>query len=393
MIAILSQRLVVLLTFLAGPVGVLAPKGMTVLVLAVGMAGLARWAEAGFQKSSRYFSLAAVLAALALWAAISGAWSFDPSRAMSLVVRLTGVAMTGAGLLFAFLRLDPAYRHRAENGLLVGAVAGLAIITVGFFYAKISGNSLWGTYSFDPLTTLNNGAVAISLLAWPAMAVAWRRNRTGAVLVAAMACLGLLFLSSGTALLAPFLGLVGFIVVWFLGRCGALALAVVIPILILAAPQIVSYSLSADVIKEISQKLPTSAQHRLDMWSFAVVKIDEKPFMGWGMDASRFIPQEGRRLAPNMELMPLHPHNAFLQVRLELGMPGIILFAALVGLFFAGVRNVSDRFAAALIAGAGGAYLTVASLSYGIWQNWWVAFAWAFAALTSLALRRSSSGG
>ncbi|MDA1090502.1 MAG: O-antigen ligase family protein [Proteobacteria bacterium] len=392
MIATLSQRLAVLFAFLAGPVGVLAPKGMTVLVVGVGLAGLARWAGAGFQRSSRYNSLVVVLAALALWAAVSVAWSFEPSRALSLVVRLTAVAMTGAGLLFAFSRLDPAFRHRAENGLLVGVVAGLAIITVGFFYAKISGNSLWGTYFFDPLTTLNNGAVAISLLAWPAMAVAWRRNRTGAVLVAAMAYAGLLFLSSGTALLAPLLGLVGFIVVWFLGRRGALALAVVIPIFILAAPHIFSYSFSADAVKEISQKLPASAKHRLAMWSFAVEKIDEKPFMGWGMDASRFIPQEDRRLGGNMEIMPLHPHNAFLQVRLELGMPGIILAAVFVGLFFAGIRNVRDRFAAALMAAAGGAYLTVASLSYGIWQNWWVAFAWALAALTSLALRRSSSG-
>ena len=120
--------------------------------------------------------------------------------------------------------------------------------------------------------------------------------------------------------------------------------------------------------------------------SFVVEKIDEKPFKGWGMNASRFIPQEDRRLLPNMEIMPLHPHNAFLQVRLELGIPGAALVAILIGLFLAGVGRVNDRFAGAVIAGAGVSYLTVAALSYGVWQNWWVAFAWALAALTSLAL-------
>ncbi|MBC8338933.1 MAG: O-antigen ligase family protein, partial [Alphaproteobacteria bacterium] len=111
-----------------------------------------------------------------------------------------------------------------------------------------------------------------------------------------------------------------------------------------------------------------------------------KPLWGWGMDASRAIPQDDRRLAPNMEIMPLHPHNAFLQIRLELGVPGVIITATLVYLFFSGLGVVGDRFSAAVMTGAGGAYLTVASVSYGIWQNWWLAFAWSLAAMMVMAL-------
>ncbi|MAF96902.1 MAG: hypothetical protein CMM60_14290 [Rhodospirillaceae bacterium] len=392
MAATFSQRLVVLFAFAIGPVGVLAPKGMTVLVVVAGLAGLARWAEEGFPRPSRHYPLAGVLTALALWAAVGTAWSFEPARALLLVVRLAGVVVTGAGLLFAVSRLEPPYRRHAENGLLAGVAAGLATLAVGFFYAKATGDSLWDTYFFDPLTTLNNGAVAISLLAWPAMAAAWRRTRTGAVLVVALAYFGFIFLSSGAALLAPVLGLVGFIIIWFWGRQGVLALGMVAAVLILLAPQVVTLSLSEDTFKEIAADLPPSARHRLAMWSFAAEKIDEKPIWGWGMDASRFIPQDDRRLASNMELMPLHPHNAFLQVRLELGVPGIVLVAILVGLFFAGVRKVSDRFTGGVMAGAGVAYLTVAALSYGIWQNWWVAFAWGLAALTGSVLKPPSDG-
>lgn len=388
----ISQRLIPLFAFLAGPVGVLAPKGITVLVGAVGLAGLARWAEEGFPRPSGYYPLAGILAVLAMWAAVSAAWSFEPARALVLVARLAGVVAAGAGLLFAVSRLEAVYQRRAENALLSGMALGLAVLTIGFVYAKVTGTSLWDTYFFDPLTTLNNGAVAISLLAWPAMTIAWRRNRMGAVLVAALTYFGFIFLSSGTALLAPAVGLVGFLVVWFLGRRGALALGVIIPVLVLAAPQIVSYNLSADTVKNFSGQLPASANHRLAMWAFAAEKISEKPFKGWGMDASRFIPQDDRRLAQNMELMPLHPHNAFLQVRLELGGPGIILVATFVGLFFAGIRNVGDRLTAALMAGAGVGYLTVASLSYGVWQNWWVAFAWVLAALVSMAVQGRNTG-
>jgi len=384
------QRLVVLFACIAGPIGVLAPKGMTVLVVVAGLAGLARWTEAGFARPSGFPPLVVVLMALALWAGVSAVWSFEPARALALVARLAGVAMTGAGLLFAVSRLESPYRHHAFNGLLGGVIAGLAMLLTGFLYAKLTGDSLWGTYFFDPLTTLNNGAVAINLLAWPAMAIAGRRNTIAAVMVAAFSYAGFLFLSSGAALLVPVVGLAGFAVVWVWGRRGALALGVIVPVLILAAPQIVSHGLSADAVEQISERIPPSAAHRLAMWSFAVEKIDEKPIWGWGMDASRFIPQTDRRLSPNMELMPLHPHNAFLQVRMELGLPGAILVAALVGLLFSGIGRAGDRFSGAMLAGAVGAYLTVAAISYGVWQNWWVAFAWALAALMLMAADKTT---
>ena len=154
----------------------------------------------------------------------------------------------------------------------------------------------------------------------------------------------------------------------------------------MAAPQVVTFSLSEDKFEEIVADLPPSARHRLAMWAFAVEKIDEKQFKGWGMDTSRFIPQEDRRLGANMELMPLHPHNTFLQVRLELWASGTVLVAALVVLVFAGVGRANHLFSGAVMAGAGVAYLSVAAISYEAWQNWWVAFAWALAALVSMAL-------
>ena len=85
---VISQRLVVLAAFMVGPVGFLAPKGLTVLVVLAGLAGLARWGKEGFPKSSVYFPFAGVLAALILWAAVSATWSYEPARALLLVARL-----------------------------------------------------------------------------------------------------------------------------------------------------------------------------------------------------------------------------------------------------------------------------------------------------------------
>lgn len=390
MTATVSQRLVVLLAFLAPVVGVLASKGMTVLVVVVGMAGLARWAKEEFPWENLNYPLAAALCLLALWSAVTVAWTFHPAKALFLVGRLTVLVAAGAGVLYACARLDGIYRRAAENALLAGIALGLGALAVGFAYAKTTGDSLWTTYFNDPLTTLNNGAVTISLLAWPVFAVLWQRGHKVCFIVSSLAVYGgFSFLASAAALAAPLAGLTAFFVVRFWGRRGALVVGAVVAALILASPQIVSSTLSGERAEEISRELPPSALHRMKIWSFVVEKIEEKPLWGWGMDASRSIPKEARRLGLYTEILPLHPHNAFLQVRLELGIPGAIIAAALAAAFFSIVAgHPAVPWTGAVIAGAGGAYLAVAALSYGVWQNWWVSFAWTLAALTTMVLNQ-----
>jgi exopolysaccharide production protein ExoQ len=391
-IANLSQRLVVLFAFGVAPVGVLAPKGTVALLVITGLGGLVRWAADEYPRQPFLNAFLASLVALVLWAGASAAWAISPDTILGLVLRLTMLCVVGVGLLYSVAHLDSQYREKAGIALLSGLLAGLASMAVGYVYAKITGASLWSSYYSDPLTTLNNGAIAVSLLAWPAFAILRRRGQTIVFFViGAAAYIGLLFLSSAAALLAPAVGFAGFAVVWLWRRPGALALGAIAAVLVLTAPQVVTLATTGIKASEAAPMLPGSARHRLNMWAFAVEKIEEKPLWGWGMDASRAIPQDDRRLAYNMEIMPLHPHNAFLQIRLELGIPGAIIAAALVYFFFSGIGAVEDRFAAAVMTGAGGAYLTVASVSYGIWQNWWLAFAWLLAALTVMALLPQAS--
>jgi exopolysaccharide production protein ExoQ len=386
------QRLVVLLAAVVPALGVVAPKGIVLAVLVPGIAGLVLGVQKGFAAIpvDRWLTLS--LAALAAWAAIATVWGPNPAGALLLVGNLVGLSLAGIGLVFAVSRLDEFHRRRTGGLLLVGIMLGMAALAGGYVYAKATGDSLWGSFFLDPLTTLNNGAVVISLLAWPACAALWRQGRVWIIALAAPALLAAFaFLSSGAALLAPLCGLAAFAVVWLFGRRGATALAAVFFAASLAAPLLVSSNATMDAAAKMAEMLPSSTQHRLKMWAFAVEKIDEKPLKGWGMDASRSIPQEDRRLSPKVEIMPLHPHNAFLQVRLELGLPGAAIVAVFLGIMFAAViGGIGERTCRAFAAGAASAYLSVAAVSYGIWQNWWVAMAWALAALMAVVLRPAS---
>jgi len=392
MIENISQRLVLLFTFFLAVVGVVAPKGITVLVVLAGLAGLLRWWRGRFPAIFPGRPLLVTLGALALWALAASLWSFHPTGGMALVLRLAAVTAAGIGLMYALAGLDGRTRRMVENAFLFGLALALAAIAFGALYAKDTGLSLWSNFKSDPLTTLNNGAVTLSLLCWPAFALFRRKvSWTFAVVIVAAILAGFTALSSGAALLAPVAGCFGFVIIWFLGRPGAVFISIVTAIMILAAPQVISATRSLDMVSKAAESLVSSTDHRLKMWAFAVEKIDEKRFFGWGMDSSRGIPQEDRRLGPETEIMPLHPHNAFLQVRLELGIPGAVLVAALVGMFFAAAGKIENRFSSAVAVGAGMSYLSVAAVSYGVWQNWWWAFAWALAAMTMLALKPSSS--
>jgi O-antigen ligase len=110
------------------------------------------------------------------------------------------------------------------------------------------------------------------------------------------------------------------------GRAGGHAPFVLAPLAVLTGVQ-------TGVIAWLHRLVPASWDARLNIWTFAADHVQSHPFRGWGLDASRtFGPA-----------IPLHTHNAQLQLWLELGAIG----AALAGVFFCwlayGVVRLSQR--------------------------------------------------
>ena len=88
------------------------------------------------------------------------------------------------------------------------------------------------------------------------------------------------------------------------------------------------------------------------------------------------------RLSSIAETLPLHPHNALLQVWLELGIPGILLAIATVVMILTKIsRIISGRKEMATVLTVVFATTLIAELSYSIWQSWWLVFLWVLAAL------------
>jgi O-antigen ligase len=232
----------------------------------------------------------------------------------------------------------------------------------------------------------------LALAAWPVMLVLLGRGKRLASIVLVLATLAvLLCLRSRSAMLCLLLAMAVWPVARMLPRAsatligaGLIGLVAIFPALPLTVDAVVT-------IHEAAPRLDNSAIHRFLIWHFAIDRIADRPLLGWGLDASRALPggservQEPRlpELAPGTLWMPLHPHNAILQCRLELGLPGAVL-GSLVVLYLLwhvsapetgppAVRATS----LAVIVGS----VVVAMLSYGLWQAWWQSSLWLIGAL------------
>ncbi len=397
------------LTFLLiGPIGVVAPMGLVPLLIVAGLCGLlSKNGMGGLKKAfPRKFNF--ILATFTLLAGISAAWAPDPARAIMLTLKLLVLCLLGLVVFRTVLTLGTGHRRQLENAILASMLFGFLILLVAFLYAFFMDDSLWGEHSGNPLTTLSRGEAVLALLTWPVVVIVWKRRgwQTAGALIAAVV---LSFLAlSNTAVLGSLAASSGvFAAVFLLRRKALVFFGVVFAVLTLLAPLAVYNLPSGDVMFNKAGYTYPSLVHRIYIWHFATDRILEKPVLGWGLDASRNLPGSHYLLDQshfkkdlshypvfNTEIFPLHPHNAALQVWLELGVGGALLMAWLIlAVYLKPAKTVNNRYLDCFRAAVATEYLVIGALSYGVWQNWWVALGWLATALIAACAKGFEESG
>ena len=352
------------------PLLVVLPRGIAALVSAAGLCAAGFVLAAGRSRLTPLLAVASILGALVLWGTASALWSVNPMRSLVVAARLAGLFATGLALA-ASAGLIEAPR-RLTLLLLIGMALGIAMVTIEL--ATGGGlSSVLSDRAYRP-THLNQASIAFSLLVFPASAVLLCRGRR--LVAAGLAALtaASVYALAGTA--AKVLLLAGLAAGLLLYRARPVVAWIVIVISIAAiigAPLTFARLEQLPGLGEVADSVKISAGHRLLIWSFAGDRIAERPLTGWGLDSSRAIPGGDDPIRPGENWMPLHPHNAALQVWLELGAPGAVLFALLSAIAWGALARVTWP---ALFTAAAGASLTNAFLgcfvTYGVWQEWWV---------------------
>jgi len=377
---------------LAYPIlGAAAPKGLAALFLAAGVVVLF---DPAIRRRLRGHPARAFPVALGLglaWLLATAIWALEPGTSARLWLSLAVMSGLGLALIAASSALDASQGARVARLVAIGAVAFAAFFAVetatgGWITRALvttwNRATPWHSPMPTPANLLGPASAALAILAWPAALALYRRSPwIGAAFVAAMTVV-LLAQTMFASFVAFAAGIVVGALVWAWGRRGAMlaiaGIALVNLALFVAAPVIVARIDAGALALDVS----TSWIQRLYILAFALERIAEHPILGWGLDAARAI---GRGVAgpyPGTAALPLHPHNLWAQIWLEAGAVGVGLGAWLVWLILAACARAGKTPAArACATGLAVTYLAIGNISYGAWQNWWLAIAWLGAAL------------
>ncbi|MBI1245745.1 MAG: hypothetical protein GC202_12120 [Alphaproteobacteria bacterium] len=369
---------------LAAPVAVAAPNALAVLMAAAALAAAALDPEAR-RLAGVPRVLICLLAGFLAFAVVSLTWTLDAAEGLDGWIRIAVTAVLGMILLSKARSLDDGHRKRVGDALAGGYAAAILLLLVQIVSERYWGRehsiaALWYPPDTNFWALFNRSAtVLVMILPLATLAVYRRHGVRAAIALAAIGGWLTFQLNSQAAEVAVCAGAAAAIFALLAGRLAPRLLAAALVLGMLAAPFAAHTGALADLAKR--RDVSVSVYHRAAIWGFTSERIAEKPILGWGMHAARSMPHAKETIAYGAELMPLHPHNGPLHVWLEFGLVGALLAAGLLA--WLGLATAGPPPELAMRSGLLAATLVVASVSYGLWQGWWMATLWlvgAFAA-------------
>ena len=315
------------------------------------------------------------LTALFIDAAISVQWTTDPARAMYDLVVLLILGIVSLQISAGTARMAPAVAEKLLRWFVAAYFFTILCVALDIcFNVAVQRAFLrlsWLVY-LDK-SAADRGCFVGLLLLWPVISYCWQQ-RWRIPAVGLWLLVGILMLFSNTAAgrLAFAVSTLAAAVACVSPRAMRMIYAVVIVTgMVIAVPVAqVAQGYAMDHFHHIN----SSFAQRLEIWEFTAKRFLEKPWLGWGFDSARAIPNMGehsRYLYPTDSIIPMHPHDWFLHVLLELGVIGAGLMAALWLWWLSQTANLSRAVQPAALASYA-VVIVIGAFSIGIWQSWWL---------------------
>lgn len=317
------------------------------------------------------------------WIAVTGIWS-PAAGAWKLSLGVAAFVLAGGALVFEASRAGGT-RLRRLCILFAGAVA---IASAALLFEGFTGGLLraivppadQSPLRLKDMTALARGVTLIAPLVFPAAAIILTMTGSRALAAApiAFALLAAAQFSVVANVVALFAAGAAATAAYFRPRPVIVGLGALFLASMLAAPLFVLAPADA-VTGADAALMPPSWAQRLHLWKEAAARIFSCLPVGCGADYTRAWAGEGTMIeVPGWPLpvqeAPTHPHNLFLQVWLELGLPGVLSLCA--ALYF-GMRRLAaiepQRLAFAAIAGVAAATYISFMLEASMWQAWRIA--------------------
>ena len=340
------------------------------------------------------------------WSLVSYLWSITPDETLKTGVTLSTTFLGGSILLSIGKSFGQQEKKVLQNGLLFGGFLGFTLIAIEFttdaWLARFLYLNLallknpdvpsYSTFIFsvygDSTPVMNSGMAATALFFFPwALALKERfplKLFFPTIIVGAI----LIFFTYADAVKLSFaVGLIILLAAFYKPRWIPKVLGLVITIGILTAPLIPGLFPNPLVPNKNLEWFSPSSAHRILIWKNTVIHIKQKVLLGSGLDATRGLYSSKDRVQYNFpsslsnkaayqimyEPIPLHPHNAVLQLWLELGAVGALIGLGILLTILRYIKHkILLRLDQALSFGMFTTTLSLACISFGIWQGWWL---------------------
>ncbi len=306
-------------------------------------------------------------------------YSLNPVNSLAQSFKLSVILIFGFYLLLSMLDIKTLDSRLFLNGYYIALVfCTIEYLFNGVATKFISYYILHKNIYFDP-THLNRGMAFLAIAIWVAFAILLKNGqRVRAYNLLIFTTLIIFTYTSESAKLGLVIGMVTYILAIIftdkfakIFQIGLVSVYILIPIIL--------YNLIYNPHLQIIVKyLPWSFEHRLYIWQNVLDLISLEPLTGFGANASRII--SGLDLSSlsinshSISLLPIHPHNAVLQILLELGTFGLILYLSFWLSIISSIAasNSIDKETKPFIYTIIATYLAISQSSFDIWISWWL---------------------
>ena len=320
---------------------------------------------------------------------ISYFWSINHERTSEVIGPISGI------IIAIFISLNITSNNKIINiENLIGIpliITSICIFLDIIFNTEIRSNL--ATLAGDQPTSksANFGRGIIILLMIMPFSVAMYFNKGKILLAISIIILVstiVIFGPNHSAKIALFITFISSLIIYYLGPRAFLYFGLISIIFIIFLPIISSKILPpiGDIEKNNYYNVPwqetrpgVSIIHRILVWEYVSSEIYKRPLLGHGAGTSRLIGQNIILNVPNTSQeikggIPLHPHNNFLEIWLELGLLGIIIINIL---WMKIIRYGFKMRQRSYIIGTGICssiinMFIISNLSFGVFQSWWM---------------------
>ncbi len=325
---------------------------------------------------------------------LSFLWSINQDRTLEVIISMTGIITA----IYISLNINIVNNiTKLEN--IIGypiIITSVFILSDLIFNSEIRSSLaiLAGDKPTSISSNFSRGIIILTMLMPLSVSLYINKNKSiKAFIVFIMVCSIVILGPNDSSKVALICALLASLIIYFLGPRAFKYFGIISIIFILFLP--IFSSKICPLLGSIEKELYSEKQknnlawqetsiggsiiHRLLVWEYVGNQIYTKPFLGFGAGTSRLIGQNIILKIPNSNQeikggIPLHPHNNFLEIWLELGLLGIVIISMIwMKIIQYGIKIRKESYV--IGTGVCSSIVTIfiiSNLSFGVFQAWWM---------------------